>query len=289
MSHILILDITDHLPISTSIPYSNTYSNHPLTVSTAYNYTRNNLDRLHEHLGSTDWSSTYNTDDPSLAYGNFMNTFKLIHNADIPLITNKRNRKKIPKSLWITDSLLCSINLKNKLYRKSLASRNADNHHAYIIYKNILTKVLRTAKKNYYHIQFEKEKNNIKNTWKIINSVINKKSSQKISRLSHNGKLIKDSLVIPELFNSYFANVGPNLARSIPSCINKFSDYLSDPNSHSLFFNPVTDQEVCDVVKNLANKKSSGFDSSKKVFLLSLPPLNTSSICLFPLEWFLMT
>ncbi len=76
-----------------------------------------------------------------------MNTFKRIHDADIPFAA-KRNTKKIPKSPWITDSILRSINHKNKLYRKFITSRNTDNHHTYTKYKNILTNVLRNAKKN---------------------------------------------------------------------------------------------------------------------------------------------
>jgi hypothetical protein len=191
-----------------------------------------------------------------------MTIFNNIHHANIPMSTKRHNTKHIPKSPRITNSLLQSINLKNRLFHKFLSKRNSTNHLAYTKKKNILTSVLRSAKKNYFFNQFEREKNNIKNTWKLINTVINKDvSQQKISGITHNGIYTENSSSISEHFNNYFANIGPSLASKIPPCNSNFMSYLGIPNPHSIFLDPVTTEEVCDVVANLANKKSSGSDS----------------------------
>ena len=260
-SQILISDISDHLPIFTSIPFSDSHPSrfHP---AKSYVYTDASLGNLHRHLQSADWSPVYETDNPNIAFDNLMTIFNNIHHANIPMSTKRHNTKHIPKSPRITNSLLQSINLKNRLFHKFLSKRNSTNHLAYTKNKNILTSVLRSAKKNYFFNQFEREKNNIKNTWKLINTVINKDvSQQKISGITHNGIYTENSSSISEHFNNYFANIGPSLASKIPPCNSNFMSYLGIPNPHSIFLDPVTTEEVCDVVANLANKKSSGSDS----------------------------
>ena len=44
----------------------------------------------------------------------------------------------------------------------------------YTSYKNILTNTLRLAKKKYFAEQLNQFRNDIKNTWKVINSVLNR-------------------------------------------------------------------------------------------------------------------
>ena len=48
--------------------------------------------------------------------------------------TMKPSRRRVPLKLWISPGILCSINRKNKLYKKFLRSRNVQNENKY---KNI--------------------------------------------------------------------------------------------------------------------------------------------------------
>ena len=130
----------------------------------------------------------------------------------------------------------------------------------------------------YYARQFEQEKNKIRNTWKVINSVLNnKKSSQSVSSIIFDGKLINNTEQIANYFNDYFSNTGPNLASNIQPTHPplSFTDYLSNPNTNSFFFTPVNEYEIVNIVKDLQNKKSSGHDTIN----ISIIKKSISSIC----------
>ena len=58
----------------------------------------------------------------------------------------------------------------------------------------------------------------------------------------------------------FFINIGPNQASQIPDNNIHFSTYLSDLNESSMFFTPITGDEVIEIIKNLDAKKSSGHD-----------------------------
>ena len=55
---------------------------------------------------------------------------------------------------------------------------------------------------------------------------------------------------ISERFCKYFANIGPNLAKSIPSVNPSFRSYLGDSNHPSINLKPTTTSElesICDM------------------------------------------
>ena len=71
----------------------------------------------------------------------------------------------------------------------------------------------------YYAKQFEKEKSNVKNTWKIINSVLRNKTPSKLSSIDVNGAVINNSHVMANHFNTCFTNIGDNLRNQIPPIV----------------------------------------------------------------------
>ena len=63
-----------------------------------------------------------------------------------------------------------------------------------------------------------------------------------------------------EEFNNYFVEIGSKLASNIPDSDKQFHEFLENRNTQTLFFTPVTEEEVKDIINNLPAKKSSGFD-----------------------------
>ena len=63
--------------------------------------------------------------------------------------------------------------------------------------------------------------NNLKNTWKLIGTIINRKPKGHTvpAKLHYNGKTYTDKHDIVNQFNEYFINIGPNLASTIHSSI----------------------------------------------------------------------
>ena len=75
-----------------------------------------------------------------------------------------------------TSPLKQACKKKNLLYRQFLKKRSVASEERYKRYKNKLTGILRYCGKKHFTELLEKNKGNIKETWKIINSLINKKS-----------------------------------------------------------------------------------------------------------------
>ena len=73
-------------------------------------------------------------------------------------------------------------------------------------YTNILSRLKSKNKKDYYTMQFTKHKDNLKQTWKLIGSLIKRKTKGQIfpSRIIHNNMTFTTEKDIAELFNSFF-------------------------------------------------------------------------------------
>ena len=72
---------------------------------------------------------------------------------------------------------------KQKLYNKFLKSRTKENEVKYEAYKNLVDTIRKSSKRTCYSHLFVKYKNDIKNTWEIINEIIStRKINGKISQ-----------------------------------------------------------------------------------------------------------
>ena len=83
-------------------------------------------------------------------------------------------------------------------------------------------------------------KGNIRDTWKLINNVLNDVTGlghkSYISEIKHNDHLLEEPESIADKFNEYFTNVGPNLAKNIQAVNNRsIYDTLPKSNQNSMF------------------------------------------------------
>ena len=90
--------------------------------------------------------------------------------------------------------------------------------------RNKILTLTRVSKKLYYHTYFEQNANNLKNTWKGINILINrnKKNIKQITALRkpNNVGISYNTSEIPDIMNNHFAPIGNNLSSKIPQpCI----------------------------------------------------------------------
>ena len=61
------------------------------------------------------------------------------------------------------------------MYRSYCLSKDAQKISEYKRYSNILSRLKSKRKKDYYTIHFSKYKNNLKQTWKLIGSLVKRK------------------------------------------------------------------------------------------------------------------
>src|SRR5579872_5093365 len=128
----------------------------------------------------------------------------------------------------MTESLIKSCHKKSKLLKKYKKYPSIVNKLAYKKYKNILKTVVRAAERDYYLTKFTETVSDIKGTWKIINSILKTTApSNLIACLKINNIMKTDAKMIVEEFNSYFINIGPNLAKNILDPITSFNQFLT--------------------------------------------------------------
>jgi len=72
---------------------------------------------------------------------------------------------------------------------------------------------------------------------------------------------ISDPNLIANKFNSFFANVGPELAKKIPPVFDNFKHFLPLSNLNSIFLNPTDNLEIKQIIMALKNSYSKGHDN----------------------------
>ena len=87
---------------------------------------------------------------------------------------------KFESKPWITLGLQKSISVKNKLPANFIDKKNPilkeEFHTNYKNYRNLLSTIMKKSKQAYYDKYFERNWNNIKNTWKGIESLVSLKT-----------------------------------------------------------------------------------------------------------------
>lgn len=255
MNGIFYTDITDHFPI-----FSINYNYKIQTESTYFikrNYTNENKDRFREEISSTDWNAVINTQNAQEAFTLFYDKYKNVYNKHFPIIKYKANYKT--KISWLSKGLRNSIRYKNYLYIKSDKNPTEENINKYKDYKRLLNRLLRITEREYYQNLLDKHKRNIKKIWNILKEVINKKSRNVTNYFYVNNELTKDKNTIANSFNNFFANVGQNLAKSIPASSTSPLTYLKGDFANSIFLKDIDKMELKDIINNL-NDCSAGYD-----------------------------
>ena len=85
----------------------------------------------------------------------------------------------------------------------------------------------------------------MKETWKILNGLINKKGKQIDMEFNGDDSKITGDKAIANGFNKFFVNIGPSLAKRIPKCNDiLFTQNLPDKVEDTKFLHPVTEEEM---------------------------------------------
>ena len=189
-------------------------------------------------------------------------------NIDVPLKRINKYKLKFKSKHWITLGLQKSISAKNKLLKNFINKKDPvlkeEFHTKYKIYRNLLSTLMKKSKQAYYEKYFERNWNNIKNTWKGIKSLINVKTAT--SRVStvlslDNGDTITNPYDIANTFNNYFASIAETTKKSIKYSHKPFSDYLSNESSTTIFLQPTDKEEITNIISSLNSNKASGPNS----------------------------
>ena len=111
---------------------------------------------------------------------------------------------------------------------------------------------MKKAERDHYDVLFRLNKDNLKKTWAIIKVVINKtKIKTTGNKFLINNKVITNTEEIACSFNSFYVNIGPNLASKILKTSKDLVSYIAKQNPESIFLNNVTENEVIKIINAL--------------------------------------
>ena len=275
---IFYTDISDHYPIF-CININCLNSKNDCIIKTRQ-YTQKNIENFKTKLTDTDWSIIYESNNANEAFTLFYKLYSSLYNECFPYKYIRSIYKS--RKVWLTQALKCSIKYKNKLYIKSLKYPTVDNVKNYKVYKQNLQRILRVAERQYYDELLKENKSNLKKSWALIKKVINNKNNiQTPNKIQTSNGYVTDPHIIANNFNSFFTNVGKNLANKIPSCEIDPLTYCGQANSNTIVIDPYSENEVINIIK-LLKKSSPGSDGIQSNILKS-----TYSSCLTPLVYVL--
>ena len=111
----------------------------------------------------------------------------------------------------------------------------------------------------------------MKKRWKGIRSIVNTKKTNFIStsQIITNGKLIDNPEEVPNTFNNFFTNIGPNTEKTIPKSGKCPSSYLKSRINTDFIIAHTLNEELMNIILSLDGNKSSG-PSSIPVKLLKI-------------------
>ena len=257
-SGVIIDDLSDHFPVFLSLSV-NTPKNEQKPIRKIV-FDKNKITELNQYLVRK-LHNFENHTDANEACEVLIQTF--VQGMEIYSKVVKTSTRKTAVKPWITPALLCSINNKNKLYKKFIESSNIVNENRYKQCRNILTNLLKDAKRLYYQKCFELSKNSSKNMWKLLNEVTNqhKHAHGVLPSTFHDasGKTFNKEEIAQE-FNKFFSSIGSLLEREIPVPDSSPLEFLPEPTSHDFETSLMTStSEVEAVIKSL-NHVGGGLD-----------------------------
>jgi hypothetical protein len=120
-----------------------------------------------------------------------INTITQIIERHAPTKQASRNRMKQLSKPWLS----------KKLYRSHFLSRDPLRVSIYKSYSNVLNKLKTKTKNEYYNQQFHQCKNNLKSTWKLIGTLINRKNKGQLELLEMKNHILISSTLLSNLIS----------------------------------------------------------------------------------------
>ncbi|KAJ8974990.1 hypothetical protein NQ317_013406 [Molorchus minor] len=232
--------LTDHhfIYLQIMIEDTNTYNNIEHTVIEKIDH-----NKLKKRLERINWTDIYEQEEVEAAINRFINVIDMHIKRCMYTIKPKHKKRK----LWITNGIITSINIRDKMYHQLLKDpNNVELKERYKRYRNDLNILIKTTKIEYYKNKID----NNKKRSKIKELCKNKKQNDKISNVKKDDQSLTDPKVISNAFNEHYASIGKKLAREIKQNPNH-NKQRTETITHSLFLRPTDPVEIGDTIMAL--------------------------------------
>ena len=181
---ILCSELSDHFPIAHQLNF--TKNKQKKSTFETRSLSEQNIERFKTAINDYNWSHVTDQTCAQLAANNFLSTFDTLFNVFFPLTVKKSNKSVNPIEPWMSRGVLISRKQKNLLYKLSLNNPSLENKTKFKTFRNLYNQVIRTAKKLHFEKQLAENQKNLRKTWQILFSTINKTSKKKTRYFTFN-------------------------------------------------------------------------------------------------------
>ena len=251
-SQFCFLDILQNVRSSSKSKYSRDWRNF-------------NKQRFAYELSKYNWNDVTSPDlGTNVSSENFFNNINTLLDEMAPIKRLTKKEKGLMERPWITSGILASMKSRDFAYSEFIREKDpsvkATKFDLYKTKRNLVTKLIRVSKKDYYTKYFTEHTTNLKKTWSGIRELINvnKKSETKISKLIVENNVITDPVAMASTMNSFFVGMGKSVASKIPNSKKLFSDYLGESSRVNIILNPCSTAEINKLISGLNWSKASG-------------------------------
>ncbi len=231
-------------------------------------------------LKSVDWKGfVTKTDDINQIVEEWSNMFSMILEKHAPM----RNRRVSAEfSPWLTKEFKLLCKSRDRLKKFAVSSKSHLLMQAYRQLRNRANKMNDNLKREFFTKKIAEHDGDLKNTWKTINQVLNKKSkTTHISSLEVEGKTVSGDSAIAESMNQFFCEIGKKLSDKITDSSNPLltNEYEVNPGNFKFNFEHINVHEIERVLGNFDTSNGFGPDGLANVFLKIGFPVIAESLC----------
>ena len=160
-----------------------------------------------------DWSKVYECVDPSEAWDIFVFEFNSILDKHAPWKI-MYFQEDLPE--WATRKMLGMCRARDQFKKKAVKTMNPVDIERARTARNSCTQFKQNLRRDYYLAAFEQAGQDSKKLWKVVKQLFGSKKG-KNQILSINGDSDPENMA--NSINDFFADIGPNLAESIPDSL----------------------------------------------------------------------
>ena len=214
-------------------------------------------------------------DNPNDLWSSWKSFFLEILNKHAPVKTIRVKRNNLP---YVTAEVKSVMRQRDYFRGKANKTGSKYLRQAFQHLRNKVDYTLRKLKSDYYTKKIEDNKDNLRNTWKVLKKVINRKGKcNLVNKITVNNTEITNKQEIPDEMNKYFASIGSNLAKGIPE--GNLAPISLVKQSQSTFrFKKITPIQIHNLIMKSANGKATGVDVVSNPLLKTASPIISSQL-----------
>ena len=190
--------------------------------------------------------------EPDELFEDFHSKLTRAYYESFPLVRVSRN--KFRNQRWFDSECNRLFRLKATLHRKYCKSNNNEDKKKYNECNKKYKTAIRQAKLDYNKSLIDRCKNDVRQTWKAINSFLGKEYTSTKVRIELDNNIIEADEKIADAFNEHFNIVGSKYGCAPTG--NQYLKFLGKRMTHSFFFTDITSTEVKKIIKSLKSRKA---------------------------------